>query len=173
MSEKLEYRFLNSNDAKLLFCFNSSIDNLVFVPRKPFKSIDEANDLLSKFLKSMEEKTSIWWAFQTLKSGRSIGYGGLFGIDYENRRAEIGYGFLREFWGKGYASSIVDYITNFGFSELKLHRIYGLVYPENKASIRVLEKNGYLNEGIMHDYYYAREKYFDMSLLAKINGLEN
>jgi len=47
-----------------------------------------------------------------------------------------------------------------------------LVNPDNKASIRVLEKNGYLNEGIMQDYYYARKKYFDMSLLAKINREE-
>lgn len=170
MNEKLIYRLLNSNDAELLFMFNSSIENLAYVPRTPYKDIEEAEALLARFLKSMEDKTAIWWVVCSKCSGKLVGYGGLFGIDHENKRAEIGYGFLKEFWGKGYASSIVDYITNFGFSELKLHRIYGLVNPDNKASIRVLEKNGYLNEGIMHDYFYARGRYFDMCLMASINS---
>ncbi len=169
MSEKLEYRLLNSNDAILLFNFNSSIDNIEFVPRTLYKSIDEAEALLSRFLKSMQDKTAVWWVVCNKQSGTAIGYGGLFDIDMGNHRAEIGYGFLKEFWGKGYASSIVDHITNYGFSDLKLHRIFGLVDPENSASIRVLEKNGYIIEGLMHDYYYARERFFDMTLLAIIN----
>ena len=169
MSERLEYRLLNSNDAFLLFNFNSSIDNIAFVPRTPYKKIEEAEVLLSRFLKSMQDKKAVWWVVCNKHSGAAVGYGGLFDIDLSNHRAEIGYGFLKEFWGKGYASSIADHITNYGFSKLNLHRIYGLVDPENKASIRVLEKNGYQNEGTMHDYYYARGRYFDMTLLANIN----
>lgn len=169
MTEKLEYRLLNSNDAILLFNFNSNIDNIAFVPRTPYKTIDEAEALLSRFLKSMQDKTAVWWVVCNKHSGNAVGYGGLFDIDMSNRRAEIGYGFLKEFWGKGYACSIVDHITNHGFSELNLHRIYGLVDPENKASVRVLEKNGYNSEGVMRDYYFARNRFFDMTLLAKIN----
>jgi len=170
MNEKLIYRLLNSNDAELLFMFNSSIENLAYVPRTPYKDIEEAEALLARFIKSMEDKTAIWWVVCSKCSGKLVGYGGLFGIDTDNHRAEIGYGFLKEYWGKGYASSIVGFITNYGFAELNLHRIFGLVDPQNMASIRVLEKNGYLNEGIMQDYFYAREKYFDMSLLAIINS---
>lgn len=55
MFEKLDFRLLNSSDVNLLFNFNSSIENLEFVPRTPFKSIDEAEVLLAKFLKSMAE----------------------------------------------------------------------------------------------------------------------
>jgi len=170
MPEKLECRLLNSDDANLLFSFNSSIEHLAFVPRSPLKSIDEAEILLAKFLKTIEDKSAIWWTFCNKRTDKQIGYGGLFGIDNDNHRAEIGYGFLKEYWGKGYASKIVNNISNFGFSELAMHRIYGLVDPENKASIRVLEKNGYLIEGTMHDYFYARGRYFDMCLMAKINS---
>jgi len=169
MFEKLDFRLLNSSDVNLLFNFNSSIQNLEFVPRTPFKSIDEAEVLLAKFQKSMAEQTAIWWVFSEMSTGKEIGYGGLFGIDKDNHKAEIGYGFLKEFWRKGFASSAVAYMTNYCFSKLKLHRLNGLVDPENKASIRVLEKNGYTNEGIMCDYYYARDRYFDMCLLTKIN----
>lgn len=169
MNEKLIYRLLNSKDAELLFMFNSSIENLAYVPRTPYKDIEEAEVLLARFLKSMEDKTAIWWVVCSKCSGKLVGYGGLFGIDSDNSRAEIGYGFLKEHWGKGYASSIVGFITNYGFTELKLHRIFGLVDPQNMASIRVLEKNGYTKEGIMSDYYYARGRYFDMCMMASIN----
>lgn len=168
MINKLDYRLLSKNDGELLFKFNSSIDNLAYVPRTPYQDIDEAEALLTRFLKSMEDKTAIWWVVCNKHNGNAIGYGGLFDIDYNNHRAEIGYGFLKDFWGKGFARAIVEHITNYGFSELNLHRICGLVDPDNKASIRVLEKNGYNNEGLMRDYYFAREKFFDMCLLAKI-----
>jgi len=168
MSTKFDYRLLNENDTSLIFNFNSSIDNLAFVPRSPINNISEAELLLSKFLKSMDDKTAIWWAFYCLRSGKPFGYGGLFEIDLENKRAEIGYGLLKEFWGRGFASSIVEIITRYGFEELKLHRIYGLVDPDNMASLRVLEKNGYSNEGTMHDFFFARGKFFDMCMVAKI-----
>lgn len=168
MYTKFEYRLLNEGDTLLMFNFNSSIDNLTFVPRSPIKTIDEAEALLSKFLKSIEDKTAIWWTFCSVKSGKPFGYGGLFEIDLENKRAEIGYGLLKEYWGRGFASSILEIITKYGFEELNLHRIYGLVDPENKASLRVLEKNGYLKEGTMHNYYFARNRFFDMCMVAKI-----
>lgn len=168
MPNKLDYRLLTHNDGELLFKFNSSIENLAYVPRTPYTTIDEAEVLLSRFIKSMDDKSAIWWAVSCKGSGSLVGYGGLFNIDSDNHRAEIGYGFLKEFWGKGYASSIVDFITNYGFTELNLHRICGLVDPLNAASIRVLEKNGYAKEGVMRDYYYARGRYFDMCLLAKV-----
>jgi ribosomal-protein-alanine N-acetyltransferase len=167
--EKLDYRLLSTEDANLIFSFNSSIEHLAFVPRTPLRTIEEGEILLKKFIQSMEEQTSIWWAFHDKRSGHAIGYGGLFDIDKENNRAEIGYGLLKEYWGKGFASSIVCNITKYGFLELELHRIFGLVDPENKASIRVLEKNGFSSEGTIHDYFYARDKYFDMCLMAKIN----
>lgn len=169
MPNKLDYRLLTHNDVELLFKFNSSIENLAYVPRTPFTTIDEAEALLSKFLKSMEDKAAIWWAVSDNGSGATVGYGGLFNVDYDNHRAEIGYGFLKDFWGNGYASSAVEFITNYGFTQFNLHRIFGLVDPQNAASIKVLEKNGYSKEGIMHDYYYARGRYFDMCLLAKVN----
>ena len=46
----------------------------------------------------------------------------------------------------------VGLVTRFAFQELGLHRIEGNVMPRNKASIRVLEKNGYRPEGMARSY---------------------
>jgi ribosomal-protein-alanine N-acetyltransferase len=99
-----------------------------------------------------------------------IGHGGLFDIDKENGKAEIGYGLLPGYWGKGYNSEAVEKIIDFGLKEMKLHRIYGLIVPGNDASVRVLEKFGFQKEGLLRDNGFARNKYFDMGIYSFINN---
>lgn len=59
-------------------------------------------------------------------------------------------------------------VTEFGIDELGLIRIQGLVKKENQASICVLEKNGYVQEGLLHYYPFGRE-FHDVVILAKVN----
>ncbi|MEZ2147866.1 GNAT family N-acetyltransferase [Bradyrhizobium sp. DN5] len=59
---------------------------------------------------------------------------------------EIAYAFKREFWGQGFASEIASALTDIGLSQLALPSLIGIVYVENSASRRVLEKSHYLLE---------------------------
>jgi RimJ/RimL family protein N-acetyltransferase len=62
--------------------------------------------------------------------------------------AATGYVFARDAWGKGYATeslrAIVEIAGNVG-----VVRLYALCHPENRASSRVLEKCGFLREGVL------------------------
>ncbi len=69
--------------------------------------------------------------------------------DVYRRSAEIGYWIGEPFWGKGIATKSIQWITRYGFENLKLLRIYACVFESNPASMKVLEKNGYINEGIL------------------------
>lgn len=64
---------------------------------------------------------------------------------------ELMYVFNRQFWGKGYASEAAQAIVNYGFSELKLHRIFATCRPENIGSWRILEKLGMQREGLLRE----------------------
>ena len=79
--------------------------------------------------------------------------------------AEIAYHYAYESWGKGAASEVAARVTDFGLNELGLRRIQGVVHIENEASMRVLEKNGYLREGMLHHYPFGRE-FHDVVMLA-------
>ena len=70
--------------------------------------------------------------------------------------------------GHGIAAEAVSRVTQFGMSDLGVKRIQGLVRKENQASIRVLEKNGYVQEGLLHYYPFGRE-FHDVVILAKVN----
>lgn len=83
--------------------------------------------------------------------------------------AEIGYWIGEPYWGHGIATKAVGLITEYGFNQLGLVRIFTGVFDFNKASQRVLEKSGFKLEGIfansvikngkiLNEYRYARIK---------------
>ncbi len=57
---------------------------------------------------------------------------------------EVGYMLLKEHWSKGIATEMVSQICGIAFRELLLDRIVAKVYESNAASIKVLEKNGFV-----------------------------
>ena len=83
------------------------------------------------------------------------------GQDVYEGTAELGYWIGEAYWGLGLASAAVKKMISIGFQELKLRRIYASVYDYNTASMRVLEKNGFENEGIAKAAVLKNGKVFD------------
>lgn len=68
--------------------------------------------------------------------------------DVYARGAEVGYWIGREHWGRGLASEAVVAFSRWAFeSHPDVHRLESLVYANNPASSRVLEKAGFTHEG--------------------------
>jgi [ribosomal protein S5]-alanine N-acetyltransferase len=81
----------------------------------------------------------------------------------------IGYTLDKSHNGKGYTTEAVRLLVDFGFKELKLHRIEAGVMPHNLGSIRVLEKAGFHKEGIARKNVEINGKWEDHQVLAIIN----
>lgn len=64
------------------------------------------------------------------------------------RIAEVWYKLHPDHWGRGLATEALQAVLNFGFHELKLHRIEAGCAVDNLASARVLEKAGMRRGGI-------------------------
>ena len=65
------------------------------------------------------------------------------GVSPSEAGFELGYWIGRSWWGHGYASEAASALVEAGFSELNLEEIVALVFGENPASVRVLEKIGF------------------------------
>ncbi|MDK2913602.1 MAG: [ribosomal protein S5]-alanine N-acetyltransferase [Thermococcaceae archaeon] len=89
-----------------------------------------------------------------------VGFVGLHQIDMYNRHAELGYFISKEFWGRGYATEAVRLALLYAFNWLNLRKVYARVYESNLASIRVLEKNGFVLSGRLHKHEYIPEEGF-------------
>jgi [ribosomal protein S5]-alanine N-acetyltransferase len=95
---------------------------------------------------SEEDSTS----FAIDVAGEAVGGIGLkLNDDVERVGAEIGYWVGRAFWGRGIATDAVRAFTAHAFATRELTRIYALPFADNAASIRVLEKAGYVREGVL------------------------
>ncbi len=70
-----------------------------------------------------------------------IGWAGLTYLP-EFDKIDIGYRFKKKYWGRGFATEASKAIIDHGFNVLKLDLIIAIAMPENKASIRVMEKAG-------------------------------
>jgi [ribosomal protein S5]-alanine N-acetyltransferase len=66
--------------------------------------------------------------------------------------AYLGYQLFNGFTAHGYMTEAVKLLLRKAFTELELHRIEANVQPENKASIAVLERNGFTKEGFSKRY---------------------
>jgi ribosomal-protein-alanine N-acetyltransferase len=60
----------------------------------------------------------------------------------------------------------------YGFSTLKLHRIEALVVPGNERSVRVLEKLGFQEEGVLRGYGFWNDKFWDLRCFSLLAGDE-
>ena len=69
--------------------------------------------------------------------------------DIERLSAEIGYWLGEAVWGKGIATAAVRTLSTYGFRELELTRIFAVPLISSTASMRVLEKAGYVREGVL------------------------
>lgn len=85
------------------------------------------------------------------ETGEIIGWSGLQPLDGTDE-IEVGYGMIKEFWGKGIASEAAHAWLDFGFNEKNLERIVAVAYPENRNSWGVMEKLGMRYEKTAEHY---------------------
>ncbi len=168
-TERIIIRQMQESDIDVVFDFNACEESLKYIIRKAFKTKEEAKEKLDFFVSGNNNKTAFWWVFTLKETGENIGYGGLFDISTEHSRAEIGYGLIKKYWHKAYMSEIIDEIIKFGVSKAKLHKIYGIVIDGNKASSRVLEKNGFVKEAHLKSHSLKDNIYVDETIYSLIN----
>ncbi len=129
-------------------------------------TLKDAKEWLKKTSKDRKKKKPT--AFNLAIDINDEVIGGIGFNEIEEHRAEIGYWLAEKHWGEGIMTQAVKVMTNFGFEKLKLRRIYACVFSFNKASMRVLEQNGYKLEGILRKEIRKGKKLLDDYLYAKV-----
>lgn len=81
--------------------------------------------------------------------------------------AEIGYWLGEEYWGRGIATLALDRMTRLVFDDFGFKKLFAPVLAPNRASMRVLEKNGYRLEGVLEKEVVKHDRYFDVYHYAK------
>lgn len=86
--------------------------------------------------------------------------------DVERITAEIGYWLGEPFWNRGIMSQVIRDVANYTFSNFAISKLYAPVFEYNKASMRVLEKAGFIKEAILHKAAIKNNKVIDLHYYA-------
>jgi hypothetical protein len=97
---------------------------------------------------------------------RLIGRCGLGIRDSEIGEAVLWYTLHPTYWGRGYTTEAALAIVDFGFRELRLHRIWADCDPANIASCRVIEKIGMRREAHLRENAKIKGKWVDSLIYA-------
>jgi RimJ/RimL family protein N-acetyltransferase len=84
-------------------------------------------------------------------------------------KAELGYVVARKHWGNGCATQAIKLAIETGFNDLDVERIEAYVDPTNFGSQRVLEKNGFLREGLLKKYVVQKGVIKDRFVYSYLN----
>jgi len=159
-SERLVVRKFTLADVEAIHEYTSNPTVMKYIP-EGVMSLEETKSFIIDNLGENVEKYAV-----CLKEGnRLIGHIAFFKY-FGEHTYEIGWVFNPKYYNKGYATEAARTILNYGFTELKLHRIIATCQPENVPSYRIMEKIGMRREGyfkkcIPHEddwwdeYYYA------------------
>ena len=63
--------------------------------------------------------------------------------------------------GKGIVTEAIKVVLKYGFDDLQMHSIEAVIDPENTASERVLQKNGFVKEAHLIENEFAEGKFWD------------
>jgi len=121
---------------------------LVNIPQ-PF-TLKDAEEFVRRFSDSSSWDTLPMFAIVFKK--KVIGEVYLNDMNLHNERAELGYDLSRAYWGKGLATEAAGAVINWAFQTYSLNKIYSTCDPRNARSIRVMEKLGMSQEGILRKH---------------------
>ena len=127
------------------------------------RSPEDVRQFVQMFLS--QQKTEPRIKFQlavALKStGELIGNCGIRLEKPGDLQADMGYELDPRHWGHGYATEAASAVLAFGFSSLKLHRVWASCVADNLGSVRVLAKLGLRLEGRLREAAFYKDRYWD------------
>jgi ribosomal-protein-alanine N-acetyltransferase len=103
-----------------------------------------------------EPRTEYYFAVTRVDDG----VGGFAGLGLNGAQAaKLGGAIAADYWGRGYAIDAARTLVNFGFRELRLHRISAAMGPDNTASIAIAHRLGMIYEGCIRDHVYTNGRW--------------
>ena len=147
-TERLILRTWLLNDLKNFFEIYGDREVWRFIdPKGVLENEDAARRALRRGIAYQEEHGICHWATVEKSRGKVIGACG-FNLFEGGPELELVYHFAPLYWGRGYATEAARACLSYAFNKLNVQQIVASADPQHLASQRVLEKIGFVSQGI-------------------------
>lgn len=154
-SRGVHVRAVRASDVDAVFAVFGDAETLRYWSHEPFADRAEAVAYVDAIDRAVVERVRFQWAIAADDDDELLGTVTLNSWDRRHRRAEIGFILRRDRQGRGIARACVGAVVRFGFDVMDLHRIEADVDPENAASLKLLKKLGFVDEGLQRERWFT------------------
>jgi RimJ/RimL family protein N-acetyltransferase len=166
-SERIILRPLLIKDAQDMFSYRSDPKIYQFQSWQP-KTVADVKEFIETRIVSDPNLPDTWFQLSICKSNpyEFIGDCGIHFLRDEPSQVEIGITLKRKHHGFGYATEALELVFTYVFGDLKKHRIFASVDPNNQASIRLLERMKMRKEAHFIESIRLRDRWCDDLIYA-------
>jgi ribosomal-protein-alanine N-acetyltransferase len=162
-TDRLLLRELTGADTDALFAIHSDVDAMRWFGSDPITDRHQVRQLIDMFAAwRREPNPGTRWGIVERHSSTLLGTVGLFRWNRAWRNCIVGYELGRFAWGHGYMREALTAVLDYGFAEMQLHRVQAEIHPDNAASIRLVERLGFMREGVHRDQGFWHGRFHDL-----------
>ena len=145
-TSRLLLRKPRPEDAPLIFAAYAQDPEVSrYLTFRPHRDISEAKEAVERSLENWRTGKSYSWLIFSRDGEKLVG-----AISARNDQGiNLGYLLARPFWGQGFMSEALAAIVDWAFTNPSVFRVWAVCDLENTASARLLERNGFHNEGVL------------------------
>jgi ribosomal-protein-alanine N-acetyltransferase len=160
----------NLRDAEDFYTFARDEEMCRYVLWDAHKNPRESRETLRGMIKRNHQGYPGTFVIEIKNERRMIGTIGFQWIDPENNNCELGYSIARRLWGHGIAAEALEVVVRYAFDQLDLNRVEAKHDVLNPASGRVLDKAGFLREGLARESLVIKGRHADMQRYALLRA---
>ncbi|MEM7581185.1 MAG: GNAT family N-acetyltransferase [Mastigocoleus sp.] len=165
-TSRLILRAIHISDAQLVHRNLSDYQTIIYSNTVEPPSLEKVQKMIEKWQQGFTKQQVIRWGITIKGEDAIIGSCGYKKIIKNHRRAEIGYEIFAEYRRQGIISEALNAIIQFGFKVIELTLIEATVNCNNLASISLLNKLGFIEEGVLREYEFQQDKFTDLKLFS-------
>ena len=161
---RVRLRALRADDADALFALHSDPRVMRYWSHAPWTDREQAVARLDQLERDRESSEFYQWAIAVDGDDRLVGTVSLFALNRAQKRAEVGYALASSVWGRGYATEALKLAVDFAFEALGVARLEADIDPRNDASCRLVERIGFVREGLLRERWHVAGEATDSAI---------
>jgi RimJ/RimL family protein N-acetyltransferase len=146
LTARLHLRKPRPEDAPLIFeAYAQDPEVTRYLTFRPHREVREAEEAVERFLESWRTGKSYSWLIFSRDDEKLLGAIGA----RNDQGINLGYVLARPFWRQGFMSEALNVVVDWAFTIPSVFRVWAVCDLENGASARLLERNGFRQEGVL------------------------
>lgn len=168
-TKRLILREMRPDDAEAILAMYSDEEVMRYRDVAAFSRLAEARQFLEQVRARYVQGEEVHWGI-TLKAEEQLvgtcGYSWHLGPPF----GALGYDLARRYWKQGIMTEAISALLRFGFEVRSLHRVEARVRQGNEASLRLLRRLGFQEEGRLREGLFLNNHFFDVSIFALLQS---